>query len=217
VADQRLADDRSGPGHKVEHAAGQAGVVDDLGEDVGVERRDLRRLQHDGAAGGEGVGDLRRDLVQRVVPRRDGADDTDRLLHDEAVAEGLLVGVVLADGGGRREGVDRQAGLDEQAQPLRHACFLGHDRGDLVHSGAESLGDAAAVLGPLLRGGLRPPVERGTGGAGGLVDVVGGPVGDRADHRAVGRVVDVDRPAAGGRHPRAVDVELVGLHCSPWA
>ena len=47
-----LADLGAGAGDEVEHAGGQADVVDDLGEDVGVERGDLARLQHDGAAGG---------------------------------------------------------------------------------------------------------------------------------------------------------------------
>ena len=58
-----------------------------------------------------------------------------------------------------------------------------------------------------------PVVERGAGGLGRLVDVVGGALGDRPDDRAVGRVVHVDRAGALGRHPCAVDVDLVvGLH-----
>ena len=92
-----LADLGAGAGHEVEHAGGQAGVVDDLGEDEGVERGDLAGLEHDGAAGGHGVGDLGGDLVERVVPRRDAADDADRLLDHEAVADGGLVLVALGD------------------------------------------------------------------------------------------------------------------------
>jgi hypothetical protein len=38
VAGDRLTDDRAGAGDHVEHTAGEAGVVDDLGEDVRVER-----------------------------------------------------------------------------------------------------------------------------------------------------------------------------------
>ena len=85
-----LADDRADAGDEVEHAGGQADLVDDLGEDEGVERGDLARLQHDGAAGGERGRDLRGDLVERVVPRRDAADDADGLAHDERVADLLL-------------------------------------------------------------------------------------------------------------------------------
>ena len=66
---------------------GKPSVVDDLGEDERVDRRDLGRLQHDGAAGGQRVGDLGADLVERVVPRRDAADDADRLLARSARRE----------------------------------------------------------------------------------------------------------------------------------
>ena len=79
----RLADGRPVPRHEVEHAGRQADLVDDLGEDERIDRRDLARLEHHRAAGGHGVGGLRGDLVQRVVPRRDAADDTDRLADDE--------------------------------------------------------------------------------------------------------------------------------------
>ena len=79
---QRLADDRTDAGHQVEHAGREADVVDDLGEDERVDRRDLRRLEHDGAAGGQRVRDLGADLVERVVPRRDATDDADGLADD---------------------------------------------------------------------------------------------------------------------------------------
>ena len=47
-------------------------------------------FKHHGAAGRQRRGDLADDLMQRVVPRRDAADDADRLLHDQRVAELLL-------------------------------------------------------------------------------------------------------------------------------
>jgi hypothetical protein len=56
---------------EVEHARRHAGVVQHLGEDERVQRRDLARLQHHGAAGGERRRHLAGDLVQRPVPRRD--------------------------------------------------------------------------------------------------------------------------------------------------
>ena len=164
--------------------AGHADVVDDLGEDEGVERGDLARLEHHGAAGGHGVGDLGGDLVQRVVPRRDAADDADGLLDDEAVADLRLVLVRLGELAGGGEAVDGQSGLDDLAQPLGHAGLAGDHGGDLVHAGAERLGDAARVLGPLLGGLGGPAVEGGSGGRGGLVDVVGGAHGDRRRGRS---------------------------------
>ena len=160
VGGDRLADLRSEAGHEVEHAGRQADLVDDLGEDEGVDRGDLARLEHDRAAGRHGVGDLGGDLVQRVVPRRDAADDTDRLAHDERVADLLLELVRLGRRRGLLEAVDRQADLDELRQPLGHPRLLGDGRGDLVGPGAEGVADAAEVLRPLL--GATSPTTPGT-------------------------------------------------------
>ena len=80
----------AGAGHEVEHARRETDLVDDLGQDERVERRDLAGLSttvHPAASDGR---DLGHDLVQRVVPRRDAADHADRLPHDERVADLLL-------------------------------------------------------------------------------------------------------------------------------
>ena len=152
------------PGHEVEHARREAGVVDHLGEHERVERRDLARLQHDRAARGHRVRDLGRDLVQRVVPRRDATDDTDGLAHDEAVAVRLLVLVAAGQRARLRERVDRETGLHDEAEPLGHARFAGDDRRDLVHAAAEPFGDAGHELAALLGVAGRPLGERGARG-----------------------------------------------------
>ena len=59
--------------HEVEHPGREAGFLDRLGEQQGVQRRKLARLQHDRAACGERRRNLGGDLVQRPVPRRDQA------------------------------------------------------------------------------------------------------------------------------------------------
>ena len=69
---------------------GRPGGLDHLGEDEGVERRHLGGLEHHGAARGERRRDLERDLVQRIVPRRDRADHADRLAHHQRVADLFL-------------------------------------------------------------------------------------------------------------------------------
>ncbi len=98
-----LAHHRADAGDEVEHPGREPDVVEDLGQDEGVERRHLARLQHDGAARGEGRGDLGGDLVQRVVPRRDGTHHADRLAHDERVADLLFEGELRGElGRGRR-------------------------------------------------------------------------------------------------------------------
>ena len=69
--------------HEVEHAGRHAGLLEDLGEDDGVQRRDLGRLQHHRATGGERRGDLAGDLVDRPVPRRDQRAHADRLPDEQ--------------------------------------------------------------------------------------------------------------------------------------
>ena len=100
--------------------------------------------------------DLRGDLVQRVVPRRDAADDADRLAHDQRVADGLLELVALDQRRGAVEAVDRQADLDDLRQPLRHAHLVGDDGGDLVHARPEALADAGAGTWPAPRSAWPP-------------------------------------------------------------
>ncbi len=86
VCGDGFADDRSVSADEVEHARGQPGVVADVDERVCDEGgRDLGGLEDDGAAGGERGEHLEHHLVQRVVPRGDGADDTDGFTHDEAL------------------------------------------------------------------------------------------------------------------------------------
>ena len=64
----------------VEHAAGQPGLLEDLGEHEHRERRLLGRLDDHRAAGGDGRPDLARAHGQREVPGRD----------EDARADGLL-------------------------------------------------------------------------------------------------------------------------------
>src|SRR5680860_987724 len=98
----------------------QARSLDHLGEDEGVERRHLARLEHHRAAGGEGGRDLGRDLVQREVPGGDRAEHADRLAQHPRVADLLLPRNFLDQLRHRRELGGGQAGLDDPAQLDRH-------------------------------------------------------------------------------------------------
>ena len=73
VGGDGLAHDRADSGDEVEDAGRGAELVEDLGQDEGVERGHLTGLDHHGAAGGQGRCHLGGDLVQRIVPRGDGA------------------------------------------------------------------------------------------------------------------------------------------------
>ncbi len=63
---------------EVPHALGQARLLGDLDQQAGRERREFRRLVHDGAAGGQRRRDLPGREHERRVPRRDDADRADR-------------------------------------------------------------------------------------------------------------------------------------------
>ena len=100
--------------------------------DEGVERGHLTRLDHDGAAGGQGRGHLGGDLVQRVVPRRDAADHADGLPDDERVAHLLLPGEVGGHLGGGGERVERAARPGRAGTGPGHAHFVGDEVGQRV-------------------------------------------------------------------------------------
>jgi hypothetical protein len=177
--------------------------------------RHFAGLEHHGVAGGQGRGHLQGDLVQRVVPGRDAADDADGLAHDQRVADLLLELVAAEHLGGDGEVGLRQAGLDEVAEEERHADFLGDGAGDLVGAGLEAGVDLHQVGGALFLGQCAPGGEGGLGGGDGRVDVGGGAFGDGGDHFFGGRIGDGERVGAGGWHPLAVDVQL--LVCSHGA
>ena len=215
VRGDRLADDRAEAGDEVEDAGGQADLLEDLGQRVRRQRRDLGRLQHDGAAGGQRRGDLGDHLVQRVVPRRDGADDADRLLDDERVGDLLLELVGLQDRGVRPQHPHRVADLDGLAEGQRRAHLGADEQRDLVGARLERVGRGGQQRGALGGRARGPRLEGAAGGGDGGVDVLGGTGRDRGDLLLGGGVDDGDGLAAGGRHPRAVDEEgVLDLHVS---
>ena len=65
-----------------ECSGGQSAVGSHAAELEACERREGRRLEDDGAAGGERRGNLNHRLHQRIVPRRDAADDARWCGHD---------------------------------------------------------------------------------------------------------------------------------------
>ena len=75
---ERVARGLALAGDDVEHA-GREDVRGDLGEAQRAQRRELGRLEHDRVAGRERGPELPGRHVQRVVPRRDRADDAERV------------------------------------------------------------------------------------------------------------------------------------------
>ncbi|MOA69911.1 hypothetical protein D3C78_1983990 [compost metagenome] len=56
--------------------------MNDLGKNEGIEWSDFRRLQDNRAPTGKRRRDLLRDLVQRIVPGRDGGDHPHGFAHN---------------------------------------------------------------------------------------------------------------------------------------
>jgi hypothetical protein len=87
VGDQVLADLAAG-GDDVDHAVRYAGLGEQLGEQVAVERRLRRRLHDDRAAAQQRRHQLGHDRELRDVPRRDRGHHADRLAaYDDGRAE----------------------------------------------------------------------------------------------------------------------------------
>jgi hypothetical protein len=125
---------------EVEHARRQPHLLEHLGQRERRQRRHLAGLEHDGAPGRQRRGDLGHDLVQRVVPRRDGADDADRLLDDQRVADLLVPVVGLQDLRVGPQHLDRVAHLHGGGEPQRRPHLGGDERRDLVGPRLERVG-----------------------------------------------------------------------------
>ena len=135
------------PVTRLKTPGGKPDGLDDLGEDERGQRRDLARLEDDRAAGGERRRDFRCDLVQRIIPRRDAADDADRFVHDRRVADLLVLRFARRDLRDRRERHARQTRLDHDGLRDRHAEFARHEHGDLHAARFDAVADRRDVRG----------------------------------------------------------------------
>ncbi len=192
--------------------------VEDAGrEDVGCQlgqlqrrvRRELGGLEDDGVAGRQRRPELPRGHVERVVPRRDRSDHTDRVTtgHRRVALEVLTGGLALQEA--RRSGeeppvVDREVHLElDDADRLAHVLAL--DARQLVDVGRHHLGHLTEDLAALPGRRTRPAGERRGRGLHGGVDVGGIARRHLAQARARCRVeYHVGRPRP-GRPPLTAD------------
>ncbi len=199
---------------QVDHARGQAGVVETLDEPDRRARRLLWALDDDGAPRRQCRSDLAHRLGDREVPGREARHHADRLLDhhvahavgtpgdDAAVGALALAGIPVDDVGGAR---NLDLGLHQHL-----ALLHGEDLGDLVGAGAHEVGRLAQDLAALVGRNLAPLLEALVGRGQRLVEVAPRDVPEHADGLAGGRVHNVLRLGAGGLHPAAVDVVLEG-------
>ena len=167
-----------------------------------------------GAAGRQRRRDLADRQHQREVPRRDRADDADRLAHHQVP---LAVGLVrdhAAVGPARLLGEPEQVidGHRDLALRLRQrlAVLQRDQAGDLVPARGELAGDGAQVIAARLGGQRAPAGERRLRVLQRLPDagaVDGGHLGERL---VGGRVDDLEHAAAGV--PLPVQKQLVAFH-----
>ena len=143
-------------GDDVEDAVWQARFLGDAGQRQRGQRGQLGGLDHHGATGGQRRDHLPHRHLQRVVPRRDGGDDADRLAPDaRRVVTGILGGGLALEmpcgSGEERDVVDASGDVELGGQPHRFAGL-----GDLL--GDEDLGIGLDEFGEL--GQHRRPVHR---------------------------------------------------------
>ena len=159
----RLADLGPRAAYQVEDPVRDAGLGDQVGEDVGAERGDLARLDDDRAPGGERGSRLQADRPQRPVPRRDRADDADRFAARHEILDGLLPGH-LADGVGEVSQIAYGHGrLRIGGEGDRLPDLADDQPGDLLTAALDQVGQPAKGVGPLTGRRLRPRGE-GVGG-----------------------------------------------------
>ena len=213
VGGDRFADHRPETGDQVEDALRQSRLVDDLGQDEGVDRGDFARLQDDRASRGQGRCDLERDLVQGEVPRSDGADDTDWLFDDERVADLVLPDIRRRPGRVVGELSGGQSDLEHLGEVARHPDFVADHVGDLAGAGLEPLGDLLEERAAVLGRRRRPARESAMGRLDRSVDVGWRPRRDGCEHLLGGRVDDLERLGPRRRNPRSIDVKgITNVH-----
>ncbi len=213
VCDQRLARLVTTSGDHVDHAVGQVGTGEQLGQAQGAQRRRLRRLEDHRVARGQGRSELAGELPHRAVPAPDDAHHAQRLLArvGKAVAPGGYVrpeqlrgpaGVVAEDLAGLRQ----HGGGDRARRAHVHRI----DGGELVGVLLDDVGDlvqdpAAAVRCHLRPGGV---LERLACGLGRRVHIGGVTAGNGREGLFGGRVGVGQRlpghrvgPLSGDPHP----------------
>ena len=164
VLQDRLADHRAAPDHEIEHALGHARAHDDFRKRMGGARHEVSGLEHDCVA----IGQSRRDLPggngDREVPRRDDADDAERLARHLDVDVGPHAREFLARDpqGFAGEEVEDLPGSSRLANSLwKRLAFLARKQASELLAAGENFGRSAQQdVVALLRRRARPGGKR---------------------------------------------------------
>ncbi|CAB4868091.1 unannotated protein [freshwater metagenome] len=217
MSHNRFANYWTSTGDEVEDTLRQADLVDDVREDVGIDRCHFTGLQDHGAAGSESGGHLVGDLVQWVVPRCDCGDNSGRLTHECGVkyfffpleVHGALT--VVGEGG------DWNTSLDALRESEGHAHFVSDGLSDEVGLLSQLLGDANQKLAALLGTRVSPRRKGGRSSFNGTVRFVDGADWNRGVELAGTRRSNGQRFARRSLYPFTIDIERIfdDSHGSP--
>src|SRR5699024_2917512 len=201
-------------GAVVDHALGQPGLLEQLHEEQRGQRRELRGLDHHGAAGRERGGDLARRHREREVPRGDEIARPHRVARDDRPPRVLGVRAVAA--------LDAHRLLAEPAQELpavgdlaagfgqRLAHLERHQQGEVLGPLGEQVEGPPQQLAPLPGRGARPGGERVGGRIHRGLRIGARGRRDGAEHLAGGGVADVEGLPALRGAPAPADEQLLG-------
>ncbi len=137
MTDERLARDRSGADHDIEHTLGDTRSRASSASIIDGERGDLRRFEHDRVAGRDSRQHLPHRHLQRVVPGRDRADDAHRFAADHRGVIGVVLRRSQAVQDTRRAGeedhiVDRTGNIELGGHAQCLACLPRLHHGVLI-------------------------------------------------------------------------------------
>ena len=187
-----------------------AGTLGQFGQRQRGKRRLLGRLEDDGTTGSQRRCNLAGNHRRGEIPRRDGGANTNRFLDDDqlAIPERRWNDFAVGALGFLGEPLNVGSSVGDLAARLgqRLALLCGHEAGEVFlvrHQQVEPATQDAAALGG---GGFTPGFQGLVGGGDGALGFGGAATGDGGDGFAGGRVGDIDRLAAIGWDPSAVDV-----------
>jgi hypothetical protein len=112
-----------------------------------MQRGFLARLDHHRATGGQCRGEFADQLMQRVVPRVDERADAHRLADHQRIADFAHFVHEMSQFDVLLKADDRPVDLHRAAPLHRHAQFRGDDRGHLIGTIAQLLGQGTDISG----------------------------------------------------------------------
>ena len=207
--------------HHVQHARGEARLLDQRGHVQGRQRGLLRRLQDDGVAGAQGGGQLPGLHQQGEVPGDDLAHDPDGLQAGHAevgpvYGDGLAVDLVRP-AGVVAVALHGEVQVDVEGVGIRFPVVEGLQASQVLSIALHQVGqlvEEVSALGGVHRAPGTAQLEGLLGGRDGLVDVCLVALCDVADLVSRGRVDGGEGLSAHGINPFVVDEELRELDIS---